>query len=183
MTGKIHEWINVWILGKCLAVWVPQGDCTGSGALKWNKKTTTIYLLLSRENAIFLTFLFLTCSKYPFCSFYLEDFFFFDLTSFPLWLPKTQGSNTSFLNAMCPRQLFLLIGEEPQYCQRAYIPLLPTFMFMTAVKTVVLTQKISSLSIIIQFCECFMNQYEAGLTCLNQTFKNTQILKQRNFMK
>ena len=86
---------------------------------------------------------------------------------------------------MSPRQLLLLTGEEPQYCQRAYLPLLPTFMFMTAVKTVVLTQKISSLSIIIQFCECFMNQYEAGLTCLNfpQTSKNTNLKAKRNFMK
>ena len=187
MTGKIHEWINVWILGKCLAVWVPQRGCTGSGALKWNKKTTTIYLLLSKRKMLFfLTFLFLTCSKYPFCSFFSQRrFFFFDLTSFPLWLPKTQGSNTSFLNAGGPRQLFLLIGEEPQYWQRAYLPLLPTFIFMTAVKTVVLTHKISSLGIIMPLCECFMNQYEAGLTCLNfpQTFKNTNHKAKRNFMK
>ena len=101
MTGKIHEWINVWILGKCLAVWVPQRGCTGSGALKWNKKTTTIYLLLSKRKMLFfLTFLFLTCSKYPFCSFFSQRRFFF-FWSHKLSIVTTQNSRIKYFILKC----------------------------------------------------------------------------------
>lgn len=79
----------------------------------------------SREKMLFFSaLLFLTDSKYPLCSFFIEKIFFlFIPTSFPLWRPHKE--NTSFLNAMGPRRLSLLIVEGSGCRHRAYSPAPP----------------------------------------------------------
>ena len=142
---------------------------------KVEEKDHNCIFTFSREKMLFFSaLLFLTDSKYPLCSFFIEKIFFlFIPTSFPLWRPHTQGSNTSFLNAMGPRRLSLLIVEGSGCRHRAYSPAPPNLHVYNCYQNC--CGKIYNFFIkhYYTLCECFINQSEAGLTFLNfpQTFK------------